>query len=125
MSAKLPSTSPAVEAAVWVSRLSRTSITGEAIRDFFNWRRDPVNDVAYEAMSAAIATANRYAALADGSNGDVIDIWTGERPWFFADRYLTFEQAQDAAAGLNAIPPLRFRAVHRQGTLDRRSSQRS
>jgi transmembrane sensor len=38
------------EAAQWFARLSNASVPTEALSDFFEWRRDPLNDKAYRTL---------------------------------------------------------------------------
>lgn len=38
------------EAAQWFARLSNASVQTEALSDFFEWRRDPLNDKAYRTL---------------------------------------------------------------------------
>ncbi len=100
---ELPAMSPAVMAAAWIAALSRTRVSTQEIEAFFGWREDPVNDAAFAALCHVPDSAPRFVAVGAGSDGDVIDVWTGGRAWL-AERVgepLTAAKAHRMAAMLN------------------------
>ncbi|MCR5876661.1 FecR domain-containing protein [Phenylobacterium sp. J426] len=50
------------EAAEWLARLGNHSISTQTVRDFRDWRDDPVNDTAYEEAEAFWEASGRHAA---------------------------------------------------------------
>lgn len=60
------------EAAAWFAQLNALSVKTKALEDFQVWRRDPVNDAAYERIEAIWARAGRLSQHPDTAR-DVAD----------------------------------------------------
>lgn len=50
MSSHGPTTKARMEAMVWFAALGLRSVTNDQVRDFFQWRKDPANNAAYEEL---------------------------------------------------------------------------
>lgn len=94
------------EAAAWFARLSRTSVTTDALREFRDWRRTPANAAAYARVEAAWRGAG---ALKDDPDLRAATAAAyGRRRWLArlretVNRPLTWGVAAVAAGALAAI----------------------
>jgi hypothetical protein len=66
------------EAEVWISKLSRNSVSNDDLRAFFAWRRDPENRRVWDALAAGRKRVKRYVVRPETERFKVMDIWTGE-----------------------------------------------
>lgn len=103
VTAELPAMSPAVMAAAWVAALSHRKVTTQLVEEFARWRADPVNDMAFGALSGVPDRAPRFIAVEGAASADVIDVWTGQRAWLAEEmgEPLTMAKASRMAALLN------------------------
>jgi hypothetical protein len=79
----MSSSDPKAEAAAWFATLSRLSITGDELREFQAWRREPSNRDAYlEAERLEMRRRGRFMPVENPEGYSVIDSHSGELATF-------------------------------------------
>jgi transmembrane sensor len=97
------------EAATWFAKLSRLSVTSEALREFHEWRRDPANAEAYSQVEATWDAAGDLKGDADlrAATAAALQRSSGTKPRAAAFRWgagIASVAAAGAAAALLLAP---------------------